>query len=289
MSRYLFVELNESADRIAEYESHLRDYSIALSAAVDHLARFVQLTAGIKGNSLHRGVVTMLARHVVEEIDAASILIEKGSAQPCKSHLRSAFEADLGIRYILESDCDRRAICYLVKHVKDKLRINNKVDPSTQHGKQIRKDNTDPIGQAVLLEIESSGLDFESDRLRYESILAKPKYVEVANEWKAQKSSRPAWFSLFKGPKSVRDLAVHLKRGFWYEFLYSDWSGYIHAGSSIGNIGKNSDDATGQSSAFRPIRHPDGIKEVFNFGVFIPCSLANDLSKRFLTLSLIHI
>jgi hypothetical protein len=288
MSRYLFVELNESPEKIAEYESYLRDYSAVLDAAVDHLARFLQLVAGVdfKDKLLYRGVVIMLARHVAEEIDAASILVERGSVQPCKSHLRSAFEAELGIRYILETDHERRATGYLVKHIKDKLRTHNKVDPFTQQGKQFRKETTDPLGQGILTEIENSGFDFEKDRNRYERLLAKPEYVDVDNQWKAAKKvsrGQPPWFSLFNGPKNVRKLAESLGRGFWYEFLYSDWSGHIHAGSSIGNIGKNSDDETGQSNAFRPIRHPEEIKNVINFGTFIPCALANDLSRKFLS------
>ena len=37
MSRYLFVELNESPEKIAEYESYLRDYSAVLELSLIHI------------------------------------------------------------------------------------------------------------------------------------------------------------------------------------------------------------------------------------------------------------
>ena len=288
MSDYLYAKLNESEERVVEYEKILEDHSMAIKSGVEYLLRAMQLMAGVDfGDKLqYRGVVLMLARHVAEEVDAASLLMKYGSTQPCKSHLRSAFEASIGTKYILETDHERRAICYFVNHIKEKLRVLNKCDPSTQQGKQLRKQITDPIGGGVLQDVEKLGYDFAKERAKYEGVLAKPEYVDVDTEWKAVKKAsgrKPSWFSLFGGPRNVRELARHVGLEFFYEFLYSDWSGHIHAGGSIQNIGKNSSDSWENSNALRPIRHPEGLKDVLNFGVFLPCDLGTILSRRFLS------
>ena len=76
-----------------------------------------------------------LARHVAEEADAFSILLEKGCVEPCKAHLQSAFEAALGLRYILEADSEQRTTAY---HVQERARLeaNERYDKRTAAGQQ---------------------------------------------------------------------------------------------------------------------------------------------------------
>ena len=94
-------------------------------------------------------------------------------------------------------------------------------------------------------------------------MLADPPYDVINAEWK--RGNYKNWHSLFNGPRTIRALADHLGKTFWYVFLYSDWSGRLHAGRALRNVGINSSEPEREGNAIRPIRHPEGIDSLYNF------------------------
>src|SRR5258708_40222735 len=54
----------------------------------------------------------MLLNHAIEAADAISILLRRGSIDPCGSLLRSQIEATISAFYILQSDSKRRGLAY---------------------------------------------------------------------------------------------------------------------------------------------------------------------------------
>ena len=50
---------------------------------------------------------------------------------------------------------------------------------------------------------------------------------------KSGKKGMPSWYSLFDGPRSIRQLAYYLKLGATYDILYSGWSESVHAGGAM--------------------------------------------------------
>jgi hypothetical protein len=284
---FLDLEFNESPEQQQKYHDLLRQHSICIRKSVDFLLRALQLMIAVqtKGAGHYHGVVFVLARHVAEELDAASVLVAEGCTIPCKSHLRSAFEAELGVQYILKADSERRAIGYLVKHARDRIRWYDKTDPGSQAGTELRSwIGNEDIAMHVLSSLPP--FDFEEVKKRLTGMLQRAPYMVVNDEWqrfKRETRRHPAWHALFGGPKTVRDLAFHLDRGFWYEFLYSDWSGHVHAGSGLTNIGTDTDDPTGELTALRPLRHPDGLKIVLHFAQGMALELGNALGQRYLS------
>ena len=284
---YLYFELNEPEERHQEYRQLLGRHAEGIKKSAEFLIRALQLiTAAEREDERHyHGVVFVLARHVAEEVDATSVLVAEGCVAPCKSLLRSAFEADLGVRYILESDSENRAVAYLVKHARDRIRWYDKTDPESQAGKHMRSQiQGDNIATGVLSSLPP--FDFDQAKGRFDGMLKKPPFAAVNDEWqrvKKRAKRHPAWHALFDGPKTVRDLAFHLDRGFWYEYLYSDWSGHVHAASGVQNIGPSSDDPAVELKAVRPLRHPDGMKDIYYFGQGMAVSLGHTLSQRYLS------
>jgi hypothetical protein len=206
---YLKFELNVPEEREAEYREFLRLNSLSIQRAAENLLRALQMMSPQDGNYYH-GVVFTLARHVAEEVDAASILVKEGCAEPCKAHLRSAFEADLGIRYVLETDCEQRALAYHVKEARERLRANDKYDERTTAGQRIREAvKDDPLGTDVLASLPEYDFDTENAELR--NMLGQPPYDVINAEWEAR-GKNAAWHALFGGPRTIRDLAYHLNR-----------------------------------------------------------------------------
>ena len=90
----------------------------------------------------------------------ASILVEM--------HLRSAFEAELSILYILRADCERRALAYHVKEARERLNTNDKYDIRTDAGKKIREEiKNDLLGTDILASLPAYDFDAENKELRH--------------------------------------------------------------------------------------------------------------------------
>jgi len=284
---YFYLELKDSPERQEEYRELLHQHSTAIKKSVEFLLRALQLMMAVerKDKQHYHGVAFLLARHVAEEVDAASVLVAEGCVDPCKPHLRSAFEADLGVRYILEAESENRALAYHVKHARERLRWYDKTDPSSQAGRELRSQiGGDAVADKVLSSLPP--FDFSAARDRLTGMLQRPPYAAINEEWQRMKKDmrgHPAWHALFGGPRTIRKLALHLKRGFWYEYLYSDWSGHVHAGTAISKVGKNTDDPTGEAKSFRPLRHPDGLKDVYIFGQGMSICLGQALAQRYLS------
>lgn len=212
---------------------------------------------------LHHSPVLMLVRHFCEQCDAVAVLATEGCAEPVKPLIRSAFEASLGVHHILEKDNERRGLAYLVAHTHRRIKLYRKLDPSDQAGKEMRiKIQNDPMSMSVLQSLP--GFDFQKLIARLTGMLAKSPYDAIEQEWKRRKkelNSEPSWFSLYNGPRTIQALALQLRKGGWYELLYSDWSDVVHAGSGMGNVAKNSSGGE-LPVVIRPLRHPEGLQNL---------------------------
>jgi hypothetical protein len=182
----------------------------------------------------------LLLRHFLELLDSVSILARNASIDPCKLILRGMLEASFGIEYILEKNTHDRAMCFLLCHTHKKLKTYKKFDQTSSQGKKYQKDlNSDKSYK----EIDLSKLpqtEIQKAIKNSESILRLPKYHNYEKEYQRSVktgSKNPNWYSLFNGPRNIKDLADYLNRTGLYEILYRHWSGSIHATDIIdGNI-----------------------------------------------------
>ena len=284
---YLYFKLDEPEGRQHEYNEQLRLYSDACKVLAEFLLRAMELMSVSKSHPGKHfpGVVFLLARHVAEEVDAISILTEKGCAQPCKLHLRSAFEAGLCILYILEANSEERALSYHVSEMHKRIKFYKRLDKNDDQGKQLRKQIAhEGAGMDILSSLPPD--DFVAKVARLESLLSKPPYEQIDVEWqrtaKKLKRKQPSWHSLYNGPVSIRDLAYLLKKGFWYEFQYGDWSETIHAASGFRQVAQMKVPEFKEDKAIRPLRHPDGLRTVCELASAIVIELELKLADVFL-------
>ena len=222
--------------------------------------------ANRSGQEYHSAPV-LLTRHVIESLDAVSVLVAQGCSHPCQAPLRSALEATLGVLYILRADTERRAFAYQVAHAHRRIKLYDKGDPTTDAGKEWRKVlSTDPAGDILSL---LPPIDYKKAIANLRSMLAKPQFVPIEAEGqllreynvdpvdptkrtKKKRKSDPEWYALFGGPSNVRDLAIQVGHPAMYEFLYRQWSNAVHAGSALDAVGRK-----GTESVIRPVRHPE--------------------------------
>lgn len=273
-----FRDLVESAEQWEEYEKLLSD----LAGFVGDCVRFVidaynvAQIASFQDRCYSNATVLMLTRHVIESVDGVSVLAERGCAENCGPLLRSAFEAQLGVLYILDADSKRRALSYQVAHAHRKIKAYRKCDPNDPLGKQLRAELKDDPMTDVFNRVPG---DLQAMVANLEGMFKKPEYAPIEAEWQASRKNKdPEWFALFGGPRDVRSLAIHLKLGAVYEGLYRTWSDVIHAGSGLNHVGPSDQPGT---ITIRPIRHPDGLESACTFAAEFSLNTARTLVQKY--------
>jgi hypothetical protein len=257
-----FQDLVQQPDEWKAYEQLLGNLSQFLGECIRLLLveahRLVEANAATDGKH-HHGTVLMLVRHLIEAIDGVSILASKGSAENCGPLMRSAFEAQIEIDYILQSDSERRGLAYQVGYAHRKIKMYRRYDRNDQSGQQFRQ------------RLQGDSFADVFDRIPYnlgamvknlEQMLQRPEFAPIETEWQRLQTQRkgkdPEWYSLFNGPSSIEQMAYALKMGTLYEGLYRYWSDFVHPGGTLTNAAMTKEGI----SVIRPIRHPDGLENV---------------------------
>lgn len=143
---------------------------------------------------LEHKVVASLLRKLIEQADACYVLADHDLEGPLTVMKRSILETYLALRYILQKEelITDRAYSYYVGFL-----INSKNE--TRYWYKQQKVDVSDLGLERLINIKSE-------------LLSNPKLKYILQEWqntkrKSKKPHNPNWYSLFNGPKSLKQLA----------------------------------------------------------------------------------
>lgn len=252
----LFFEIDQpDFHKLINRLGELLDKVVAMGTHVVHWQTDPGLDSPL---AIHRSSQYLLSLHLVEQIDAIASMVRQGLAEPCKLVLRAMIESMLGIAYMHESEVVRRGLSYHIGHIHDQIAWLRKLDPDTQEGMQFKAKmdrNFCEINLSICPEVARAEAE------KYMAILSRDEFSTIEAAWQEAKKKqhrRPAWYSLFDGPRNVGELADQLRRSAWYEGLYRIWSADIHATDSLGNIIRGPKNQKG----IRPIRHPEGVETI---------------------------
>lgn len=177
----------------------------------------------------------MFFRDMLEKADAISILVRNSSIDPSKVLLRSIFELNLYIGYLLEKNTEDRAMAFLVLDALRQKQMNINFNKEGPEFKRIRK----LLEQDILISDPNFLDNLPSVKHKIEllnSLLNRDEYKRVMKEYERTKkidNCNPAWYRLYNGPKTIQALAIYLKLPFLYEILYRRWSGSVHSSDII--------------------------------------------------------
>lgn len=226
----------------------------------------------------------LLFRRVLELTDAVSILIKASSAEPCKMHLRSMFEALLSINYLLEERESERAYAFLVCHTHKKIKTYKKLDPSTLQGKQFKGVLKDSILDDLDL---SNRFDLKSMVEQKKKLFEKDGYKEANQELNRLRGigrKNPNWYELYDGPKDLERLAIKLNKREYYEIFYRYWSEYVHANDIIsGNI-----IGSEKGSYLMSIRQPFEAQSVVSLSLTMVLEVYRIMINHYVPLQITH-
>lgn len=202
--------------------------------------------------------VLALYRQIIELTDGIEVLLSQSCTIAAIPLLRSSFEAFLAIEYILENETDyvQRSLAWLVGYVHKRIEMYERFDPSTNKGQEAKRLFDDDKVVASMQKPIASVADAQKAILNLQTMLAKPHLQLIETEYK--KYSRPEWYSLFGGPKNLRELAQRLQRGGHYEILYRQWSLTTHAQDFLPFVTRT----TEGKGAIKRLRDPGLIREI---------------------------
>jgi hypothetical protein len=166
--------------------------------------------------------------------------------------LRNSLEAWLSLEYIFESDFSRRSLSWLCEYNHNRLRAYRLADRSCPAGKDFERALKKEFGGKNTMDQR----EVKEAIKNLESIFRAPHMVPILQEYRSKKR-RPRWFSMFRGPGNLRDLAEQLGYAVLYDVFYRTWSGVTHATDLSGNLSTLS---TGEA-AFKSIRYPEALPQ----------------------------
>ena len=208
-----------------EVEELLNQFSNAIREAVNYSTHVFKWCTEIRGDDTFLPVF-MSFRHVIELLDAVSILVKAGSIDPCKLLLRAILESSFNILYILQKDTKQRAMNFLVWYYNERLKLFEKLDPNMPSGKQfyvtMKKDKL--VGKMNIPKFD--GLNDAQENIK--KLLQKPSYEDVNKEYQRNRGKIKNWYSLFNGPRNLEQLADRLELQGLYNILFRSWSGAVH-------------------------------------------------------------
>jgi Family of unknown function (DUF5677) len=216
-------------------------------------------------------------KHLLDMLDAISVLIRNSIVEPAKIHLRSALESAMTIEWILQDDSERRAMAFMVCNVHQELKFIQKIDEQTPQGKQFKQKLKGTPAENVQA---PPSVDIEKDRQNREALLLGPKYREAEEEYQrliAQKEKNPSWYRLFDGPNNLEQLASKVGMIAWYEVFYHQWSGLVHATDLLGGKVKT----TGGKTLIQKMRYPGGVEQVYVYTIAIALQVYKKMLEQF--------
>ncbi|MDP8240973.1 MAG: DUF5677 domain-containing protein [Candidatus Hatepunaea meridiana] len=163
----------------------------------------------------------LLLRHIIEMVDAISVMISNSVVIPTRLLLRSEFEALMSILYILQdrSTYEFRSKSFHYFAWKTRLR-NTRIIRDLQVDNRVNPEHRD---MAVWLD---QHFNLDDDITVLEKLLSSPKYTDIKNE--VSKNAKN-WFSLRGGPNNLEFLADCVGQRTQYQLLYRKWSKGTHA------------------------------------------------------------
>jgi hypothetical protein len=238
---------------------NLSEYSSVICEFVEYGLRLMKDIDSIPSDKIEqylRIVLIAFLRHLIETLDAISILIQSSSLISCDILLRSIFETYLGLKFILKDQKERRAMFYIFCSMKERLMTNEELLDSNF---QIIISADHFMKNTPLLDKK----EHEQEIQLLKQAIERDVYKSIKKEYEAQlKKTKhpPHWYSLFDGPKGIKGLCKDIEIPAIYKVLYGSLSKTVHGADLITRYTFPNDD---NAVSIYKLRSAKGINNTF--------------------------
>ncbi len=226
---------------------------VILTRFSDELSEFVNFGSIIINWEAEKSIIKdedlpaiLFLRNFIEQVDAISVLMLTSSIEPCKILLRTVVENLLYIEYLLEKDTYNRSMAFLVWNTITNNKNIERLDENSEAYKKVQlvysKDKFMKSHKPLVHPYASKLLAIG------EQILSQPKYQAITFEYERTKTKLKKnnlfWYSLFDGPKNIKELAEQLNHHNLYDGYFRNFSAATHGTDIIQGklVGKNNND-----------------------------------------------
>jgi len=211
----------------------------------------------------------VLYYHIIEMADACEVLFSRACVDPAVPLIRSMFEANLQLGYILENDDYRRcSLQWNVCYARNKIRSKQAFLPTSLRGRRFARalKNDDNLKDFRIPDFAAS-LAKDVNGLR--NMLRRKRYVDIDQEYRRKAKRRkgkktleipPHFYSLFGGPSNLRLLSRSRKQEALYDYFYDQWSTIAHGADASRYL-----TSQGEGPAFFALRNALRIQENTDF------------------------
>ncbi|AJH80258.1 hypothetical protein FOC88_27495 (plasmid) [Bacillus thuringiensis] len=200
-----------------------------------------------KDLTVEQKIILSIYRKLIEQIDGNFVLADHQLKSPSIVMIRSALETYLSLKYITQHKrfIKDRAISYYVGYLKNqKIVHDNMLENPPKHV---------PIPKEK----------FKNKIVKIDQLLKEPIFNRILKQWQITKEIQnekfnntyePKWYSLFRGPTSIKMLVNRLNDNQiykYYEILSLEAHGYESLNGLI------NDDIINNPFSFKPIRNSE--------------------------------
>ena len=122
------------------HETDFQEILDEYSSVLEELVNFASHVAKWCTEKIHGGdelaPVMLSFRHIIELIDAISVLIKSACIEPCKILLRAVLESVLNVNYIFEKDTEKRGMAFMTCCLHQEINNLRKLNPKDSMYKQ---------------------------------------------------------------------------------------------------------------------------------------------------------
>lgn len=175
-----------------------------------------------------------LFRQVIVCLDSIHLQLRVGAVRGAIPSLRSLFEAELSIEWILTQGKERWGRQFYVAELRQQRVWKAVVIPGTPENQELLKQAPSALTRVMKAEREAA-----RDRIQKidEHIAENPEFQEINGWFEAEKKKKePDWFVPGGGPRTRRQMAKKLGRLAEYDVWYGQWSEVHHASRTRGSV-----------------------------------------------------
>jgi hypothetical protein len=170
-------------------------------------------------------------KQISEFADGANILIKNNSNDSATVVIRSLFEVEIGLRYMIKEDFERRSLCFLYFYYKKKEYdlLRGKIG-TKEHFELIEIMKNDKNVSSETIEALKNNTSGDADLKMVQTTLSKKIYNDIDEYYNNPKNkyNRNNWFSLLNGPENISKLTKYLGMYSQYSINYNLWSQISH-------------------------------------------------------------
>jgi len=176
----------------------------------------------------------LIFRTQMENLYAIEGLLKQSSIDPISIILRTILETLIEFEYLV-ANIEKRSKAYIFCAKKMELDGILKISPGTIENREFVKNlEGDKFCRADEFTLPSLPKDYIASKY---SVLRMPEFENERKEFDrlfAKDNRKPAWYSLFDGPKSIRKLAEKVKLNGFYFYFYAYLSSSVHGKEEMG-------------------------------------------------------